>query len=189
MVSGLWLSDLLKRYSPLSPRFATFVWREVVVALRWRRLVGFWLITTGILFFLSIQVTPGAPTFAVLGFSVLSPVFFSSFFANSFAIDGAGFQLYWILPMKPERLLRARELVITLFGVTAFGVGWLVLILQRPALSWRTDEIFAITVGCALFVWISGVGRLVSILFPKGVNPHRTSGDGISLPAAAVVFF
>ena len=90
MVSGLWLSDLLKRYSPLSPRFATFVWREVVVALRWRRLVGFWLITTGILFFLSIQVTPGAPTFAVLGFSVLSPVFFSSFFANSFAIDGAG---------------------------------------------------------------------------------------------------
>jgi hypothetical protein len=157
--------------------------RDLLHALRWRRLLGVWLLSLGIVVAFVLKLSPQRPLLPLVALSLVTTLFLSPFFSNSFGTDGGGFQTYWILPLRPEKIMLAKELSLLCLALLSLAIEWSVVLLSchgalRPGMS--------LYVVCAAFgfaLWLAAAGRVTSVLFPLGSNPREISGDYLS-PAA-----
>ena len=159
--------------------------RELVLALRSGRLLGFWLFGIGLFIALGTRVAADGPLLPLLALSLLPLLLLSAFFSNLFGPDGAGFQCHWTLPVSLGDVMAAKERTLWTLALVSLLIGWasmLVAATQPP----RTHLAgFIICAALAYALWIAAAGRIISILFPRGADPRRISGDYLS-PAATL---
>ncbi len=179
---GRLLTPLL---SSRNPRLASYA-RELLLALRSGRLLGFWLFGMALFAVLGAGLRPNGPLMPAVAVSLLPLLLSSAFFSNLFGADGAGFQSHWLLPIDPNDVLAAKERALWTLVLVSLVVGWASMSVAGTIPKPWPVRMFIVAMEIAFALWLAAAGRVISSLFPRGVDPRRISGDYTS-PTATVV--
>ena len=115
---------------------------------------------------------------------LLPPLLASGVMANMFATDRAGVQAYFLCVSDLRSVLRAKCVAVGVFVAAAEVVIVGLILLQGARLE--PAHLFAPVAVAGFFVWATGIGLVVSILFPRPIDPHRPGRGILSAPAAVV---
>jgi hypothetical protein len=154
--------------------------RELLVALRWRRLLGLWLFGIGITAIMAGKLALHGPLLPTVAISLLPLIFLAAMFSNLFGADGAGFQCHWILPIDIDRVMAAKERALWTLAALALLSFWGSLFVAHTVPPDWYISLFIVALQIAFVLWLGASGRVISVLAPRGVDARKISGDYLS---------
>lgn len=131
----------------------------------------------------------GAETFlmALAAVSMLGAISLGAWPLNLFGFDGPGLRRYFLLPTRPEHVLRAATLPPLILSGILIPLAIGVYVAFAPA---RTDArvvVVLVSAGIGGLLLYHSAGMWVSILAPSRMPLTMTFGNRLSLPANAVM--
>jgi len=127
------------------------------------------------------EVTRGLPLF---GFALYAQVVTQAFWLNAFGWDRGGARLWFLAPVRPGDVLRAKNAAVRLLSLLVFAgsAGALFATAGLPPL-WQLVAALALHLGAG--AWFLAGGNLVSILSPRPAAYSLQRGGSLS-PAAVL---
>jgi hypothetical protein len=154
--------------------------RELVIALRWRRLLALWLFGIGVGVALGSKLAPHGALLPVLACALLPVLFLAAVFSNLFGADGGGFQCHWILPIDVGGVMAAKERVLWTLASVSLLSYWAAMLLAHSVPQEPRVRLFMLCMQIAFALWLAAAGRVISVLAPHGVDVRKISGDYLS---------
>lgn len=157
---------------------------ELMRLRRWRRYQLSWLMCAVLLLMLGSRFGSQPGLILLLLFSFVPVYVGTSVLANLFAADRGGFHALLMAPTGMRAVLRSKVAAVLVFTLSAQAAVTACLLAQGVA--WGVVAA-GVLLAAGLFMWLSALGLLTSVLFPSASDPHIVGGALVNAPAFTVV--
>ena len=120
----------------------------------------------------------------LVSFAMYAHLVTEVFYLNAFGWERGGGRLWFLAPVRPERVLLAKNAVAYACSLALFALGAVAFVaVGGPPPPWGLPAALALHAGAA--PWVAGAGNLVSILNPRPL-PFTLQGGGSLSPLSTL---